>query len=322
MINVSDLNGIELITIENDSIRATFLPQVGGKMVELTNLKTGSQFLLEPKGGLREIKLPAYGDPYEREFAYGFDECFPTISPSPNPETPENKEMEGIEFPDHGELWSRPWKYDIKGEKLMLHAFGVQSDYVFRKIVTFEGNKIKFEYFLKSFSEVSQNYVWCAHVMLKVASGARIVLPSSVKEVFLDHASDPAVGKPGTKIAWPPKAGPHKTDLSVVGEFQSGLEAKFFADSLHEGSAELIYPSGRESIKFNFDSTMIPVVGIWLSYGGWPPEDGRKELAIAIEPGRGKSDSLVAAFERGEAAVLKAGAEDSWSWSLTVADKK
>ncbi len=322
MINVAHSNGLELVSLENGKVRATFIPQIGGKMIELRNLATDTQFLLEPRDGFQNIKHPSYGDPFGIDHAYGFDECFPTVEASINPENTVESESAGVEFPDHGELWSRPWKYEIKGEELLLHTFGVQSDYVFRKSVCLNGKRITFNYFIKSFSEAPLPFLWSAHPLLRVEPGVKLILPKSVVSVLLNSASDEKIGKYGDVLPWP-RLSADGNDFSVVKGMDASIAVKCFTEKIgEEGRAIVQYPKSGESLAIQFKPTEIPYLGIWLTYGGWPSDSKEKQLAVAIEPATGRPDSLQKAFERDEFSFLRPGTEGSWSWSIELSDSE
>jgi len=59
----------------------------------------------------------------------GFDDMFPTINECFYEDYP----WKGQKMPDHGELWSLEWKYEIKESCLALWTYGVRCHIYLRK---------------------------------------------------------------------------------------------------------------------------------------------------------------------------------------------
>src|SRR5689334_13003801 len=95
--------GLSAISLDNEKVRAVFVPELGGKMVSLVRIASGHEFLLQPQDVGRKYGRPRYGDKMEDFDASGFDECFPTILACKDPLDP------NVLLPDHGELWPVPW---------------------------------------------------------------------------------------------------------------------------------------------------------------------------------------------------------------------
>ena len=83
----------KLLSMRSRQLLVEFAPQVGGRMVKLQNLETGRQFLWK-NPSLDLEKLPA-GSEYDSNFYGGIDELLPNDMP---------EEINGVDFPDHGEL--------------------------------------------------------------------------------------------------------------------------------------------------------------------------------------------------------------------------
>ena len=101
------------------------LPTLGAKISSVR--WAGVELLAQnPRKRLEEAR---YAAPYSEFDASGFDECLPTIGPCRYPEFP----WEGVEVPDHGEMWSIPWAAQEEGDELHLVARGVRFPYEFHK---------------------------------------------------------------------------------------------------------------------------------------------------------------------------------------------
>jgi hypothetical protein len=66
-----------------------------------------------------------------------------------------------------------------------------------------------------------------------------------------------------------------------------------------------------------WDREFAPALRVWLSFGGWPPDDEPSEQ-IALEPCTSMHDHLEGAMADGEERVLPAGGELRWWVSLRL----
>jgi len=183
-----------LLYIENDYLRLEFLPEIGAKMIRLQHKKTGRQFLLEPQNQDKNYHRPFYGANFESYDTSGFDDCFPTVSASPYPHLPDNKELS---FPDHGELWSIPWKYNIEHNHIAFSCDGHQFPYHFEKHIELNDNVISIFYRVQNLSENDFYYLWSAHPLLQVEPGDQLIFGEKISSVFLNWSSEDRIGKYG-----------------------------------------------------------------------------------------------------------------------------
>jgi hypothetical protein len=311
--------GFEFLALENDELRAVFLPEIGCKMVELKNLKTGKQFLLEPQSPTRAYSRPAYGADFAAFDTSGFDECFPTVAPSPYRSLTHRDRNYDIVFPDHGELWSRPWEVRRAGGEVRFTIRGVRGEYELDKRVDIRENALKLYYTLRNPAKEPFSYIWSAHPLLDVSPNVELLLPAEIKTVLLNWSSDRSVGKFGDRISWPNLLPAHRgVSFACVQETSLGVAVKCFTDALQEGHAGIYDPTADESLLLEFDPRENPYLGLWLCYGGWPVNGERKHLTVALEPCSGRPDSLEEAVLRHECAELPGGSERTWSLTLSL----
>ncbi len=312
-------NDLIHVSLENDKIRVVFLPEIGGKMIELTLKETGRQYLLEPQNPEQFYKRAYYGANFEEYDTSGFDECFPTIEPSEHPQLAELRGGDNIIFPDHGELWALSWHHHIDGDQLILTANGIKFQYRFVKRIKLFDNHVLIDYHLKNYSDHPFKYIWSAHPLLKVEAGARLVLDKEIEKVFLNWASDAELGGFGDELSWPViGSGNTMVDYSKVQTKEFGKALKCFTGSLNRGVAGIYHPDTDEHLLFHFDPAENPYLGIWLCYGGWPINNEEKHLTVGLEPASGRPDSLKEAINRNEYAEILAGEEKKWSIKMTL----
>lgn len=303
------------ITLENDKLNLKLIPDLGGKIAGLILKESGTQFLKLSDISLENIPQPEFGELFLPPYAFGFDECFPNVSPSGMP-------LKGsfIDLPDHGELWSRPWKYELADKnKIRLYTEGNLMSYTFSKKVQIVENTIKIEYELKNLEDVTFHYIWSAHPLLNIQQGDELILPEGVSQVLLNWSSDASLGRAGDYLSWPDLFGEvENQNFNTVASESLGFAAKLFTDKLKTGKAGIFKKETGESLIFSFDIDETPYLGIWICYGGWPVDSVEKEYTLALEPCSGRPDDLSTAIDRNESSKMGPGATKKWSMNIKL----
>ncbi len=322
--NIAEIekNNLIHVVMENDLLRIVVLPEIGGKMIELTNKKTGRQFLLEPQSADGLYRRGYYGANFEGYDTSGFDECFPTIESSEHPDLKGLRPNDfDIIFPDHGELWSLPWHYRIEDDALLLTANGVRFPYQFKKRISLTENQVEISYSLKNHGDFPFSYIWSAHPLLKVQPGARLVLSDEIERVMLNWASDENMGEFCETLSWPYlESGDKSVDYSMVQPRDFGKALKIFTDALTVGGAGVYFSDTDEHLLFQFDTAVNPYLGIWLCYGGWPEGSEEKHLTVGLEPCSGRPDSLEEAINRNEYSQIMPNENKEWQLIMNVSN--
>ena len=166
-IDVLPQEQLQRIVMQNHAIRAVVLPELGGKIGSLVSLGSGREFFLQhPDRPYRRARYAASIGDYD---IGGFDECLPTVSECLYPDPP----FAGVVMPDHGEVWSRPWRYEIQGEELDLEVEGVRLPYLLRRKIRLTDSALELEYEITNIGTQPFKYLWSAHPLLSVESGGR-----------------------------------------------------------------------------------------------------------------------------------------------------
>lgn len=303
-----------VVEIENEFIKIAIIPDMGGKMVKLEHKKSGTQFLKEPQIDYQLFSQPRYGDEFLPPNAAGFDECFPNVAPS-------KYEFKGeeIDLPDHGELWTKSWRYEKHENAISLWTHGEQLKYRFAKHIELKGSKIQITYELESFEEVPFDFIWSAHPLLEVDEGDELLLPNEVNEVILNWASNSMTGDFGDRLPWPKILGNNPNiDFNYVQNKSMNLAAKMFTNRLKEGKAGLYKKQTDESLIFSFNTDQVPFLGIWLCYGGWPTDSNKKDYTLALEPCNARPDSLAEACRWGDQQQISPISIKCWELDIEV----
>jgi hypothetical protein len=308
-IKQKQFQGLECHTMENSEVSLSLLPEVGGKMISLMSKRTGFEFL--SLSG-RPFRKPAYGEDFEALDISGFDECFPAIGKGIYPERP----WEGIEIPDHGELFTLPWDCEIVDDRIIMTVSSVRFSYRFTKTLSLSCTELCIDYELENLSPYEFKYIWSPHPLFTAMPKTKICLPEGVGlRAYDSHQSVP--GRQIRQVGWPHAKQPDGSivDISVLKPAHAKTAAKYFTTQLKEGWCGLQYPDGH-ALKILFPAEKIPYLGLWINEGGWPSSD--PSYNIAMEPCTGCPDELETAIQNGEYASIGNRQKKQWHLILSI----
>jgi galactose mutarotase-like enzyme len=309
-ISEDTLEGFRRVTLDNGAVRAQFLPELGGKMSSLVRLESGHEFLLQAQ---RPLRRPHYGARFADFHTSGFDDCIPTVSPCRYPDSG------GLMLPDHGELWSIPWKAESESETLRLSARGRALPYCFEKTISLIDESVQIDYSVKNETGTKLRFLWSAHPLLAVEPGSRIILPDEIGELWIEYSHGDRLGSHGSTCTWPTSNTAHgSARLDCLLSSEARFADKLFAPRMRNGYCALHKPSSHEHLEFHFDPEQIPHLGLWICQGAWPNiEHGH--YTVALEPCTGWPDSLAEAVAEGEACELAGFGKEQWTLTLRLA---
>jgi galactose mutarotase-like enzyme len=303
--------GIMALTLDHSDYTLTVVPQLGGKITSLKKKKTKREFLSRTRV---EYRTRTYGDLYENYECDGIDECFPSVGASAYPSYP----WQGVSVPDHGEVWSLPWEWEIKQNKLRMWVRGVRFPYIFERSLTFETLArqktpyIRLSYKVTNESPYDFPFLYAFHPVFKAEARSKILLPQGTN-VVTHWSTDDRLGPPMYEHDWP-----NVTDVTLDKSYdratlRSGRtkEAeKLFTTPMEQGRCALLYPN-KEFVGFLFPAKRLPHLGIWINEGGW-----NKLHHIALEPSTSQVDRIDTAEGLKRCGVVPAGGEVEWDISL------
>ena len=165
------VSGFPAIALRGDELEVVVVPALGMK---LTNLRRprGREWLW------RNDQMPLAPPRPEASFVEtadsgGWDECFPTVAPSPVPGSPAGTPP----LPDHGELWSAAWTSSVYahagGATLAAAASGRLLPYEFHRELTVDPHEplLRLGYRVRNTGSTPFPWIWCAHPLLTVQPG-------------------------------------------------------------------------------------------------------------------------------------------------------
>jgi hypothetical protein len=301
---------VAAVTLESEQLTAVFLPEIGSKMASLVNKVSGLEYLWQESTGL--CSRPEYDTPFDAWDMYGFDEMFPTISACYY----EKKPWQGVHLPDHGEVWSLPWEYELLADKIHFWVSGIRLPYRFDKWVYFTApHIIRFEYQVTNNTSFEQEFIWAAHPLFNIVPGMEILLPPEVKQVVNVLGGGERLGGYQQLHSWP------KTKTQSGLEYRldtiylrSNLFEKYYVQSrLSQGWAAFYQPQTEEVIALSFPVGKVPYLGIWINEGGFA-----NQYNAALEPCTGAFDRVDLAALHHKVGVVKAKSEYRWHLNVTI----
>jgi hypothetical protein len=225
-------------------------------------------------------------------------------------------------MPDHGEVWSLPWDYELREDSLVLRRQGIRIPYLFEKTIRIEPGRVRFHYSLDNPTPFPIRYLWSAHPLIAPQPGMRIHLPEGV-QVRVDWSKDGRLGDLLSEHPWPNtldcKGVP--VDLSLILPAGAGLVDKLYTTRLEEGWCAVHDPEDGLYAAFVFSPQEVPYVGLSINLGGWPVDpSGQKPgyYNLGLEPCTGYPDRLDIAVERGDCPTLAPMQTATWDVQLRV----
>ncbi len=301
---------VEAVVLESELLRVAILPGWGAKIASLIHKKTGREYLFQAAG--ERFRKGAYATPYENSDVSGFDEMFPSINECYCDAAP----WAGTLIPDHGEVWSLPWKCDVIGSQVRTSVHGVRFPYVLTRTAGFvTSNTLRLLYKVENLSACDFPAMWAAHPLFNMTAGTRIILPESARHI-MNTVPGPALGDYGERFSFPlarTKRG-QELDLSRIRPNEGKLYYKyFFLDELQEGSAIIHEPSTGETVGLVWPVEKVPYLGMWIDEGGW-----EGWYHVAPEPCTAPFDRWDTARQWGRLPVIPALGSQEWELRLTV----
>lgn len=297
-----------MYVLRNDSVEVRVMPDLGARISSLVNLKTGREWMWQPPGPLNLLRND-FGDPFGYGPLVGLDECLPTISPC---------SWHGISLPDHGEVWTLPWQLDEGEFEQGCIRTTVETPLTslsFERSLSLDNNALIFDYRLENSSDDKREFLWSLHPLLKLREGDQIELTEEVDSVLVESTKGVLGLTKGSVVDWPnPVPGVVLKRMDLGGTSgTSGSYIKLFAKLSHNGYAAITSAQQREGLVFEFNAQENPVLGIWISRGGW---NGYEHFAL--EPTNLPFDSLTDNDRKLFLPTLYPGEQKTWSIVMSL----
>lgn len=298
MIYISTFKDRPAVSIENEILKATFLPQDGAKMASLIRLCDGKELLAVKSEELYQVLT--YDGEYVLSECSGFDDMFPTVDPY----TPSQGEYAGVTYPDHGEMCRLPYQMSIENNSIVLRSNSRKFPIKYQKRIFADGESIVLKYDIENIGEASFDFLWAGHIMLQGEKGMEILTPfgedDSTEIMFAPDGIDPITLPKNRLMDFVPKKGAAYKFYYVKPMGQGRFGAKY---------------SDGSSLIFEVDEKKIPYLGIWLNNGAF-----QDCYTVTPEPCTVPFDAPDRAAERGITSVIPPHEVYSFEIKITVKD--
>ena len=276
--------GFDVYVLNTEEVELAVVPELGARIISLRNLRTGREWMWHPSGGMKLFRNRP-GDDFSRSPLVGVDECLPTIAPC---------SWQDRELPDHGEVWSAPWRVDSeawKNGRLKTCIRLKVSPFEFERTIELAENEIRLGYRLTNGSAGNESFLWALHPLLQLQGGDRLELPASTRALLKGAAWIDAVA-------------------SAIPENRS---AKVYAAPVSEGFAAIGNQTTGDRLEFEWDPAANDTLGLWLTRGGW-----HGHHHFALEPANAGADALTQAAGRKGCGMVAAAGFVTWQICVRV----
>jgi galactose mutarotase-like enzyme len=298
-------HNFDALALESDSMQVVIVPDLGAKIVSLYDKVHRREWLVPP---IRQVQQPAYGAVFVDQDMSGWDEMMPTIIAC---------EWEGAHLPDHGEVWSIPWKLESVEGGLTLAVDGRSFPYHFvRSATLIAPDTLELHYSLSNTGQKALPYLWAAHPQFAANTDTRIVFPPEVIQVVNIIEDDPVWGNAGGLVSWPESISgtgrvwrldrvrpvEHHTCRKINTQPQQPVSWAALVDE-HLGC----------QLRLEWPSDFAPYLGLWIDEGMY-----NTASVAALEPSNGYYDSLERAVQNQMITWLKPGQEITWKMQVQL----
>jgi hypothetical protein len=295
--------GLPAVRMENRHMTVEVLPETGAKIFRLID-KAADRNVLWENDRIRPHQAQLFQS-IDDHWSGGWDEAFPTGAPS--------TDRYGEASPYLGELWSARWDWRVveppadAGPGAVALETTVAAPITparFTRRITLRGDApvMDLHYRLEHIGTLPLDFLWGTHASVAISDAHRFDVPATDGEV--DDSKGGALGSLGDRYRWPLLSLP---DDSVVDIRQApgrdlGSLALHRLTGLTAGWAACTDTSIRRGFGLVFDTSVFPVVFLWIVGGAW-----RGYHHAAMEAWTGAPMDLAQAIAGGGARTLQPG---------------
>ena len=282
-----DLHGLNLVLLENALLRVAILPQLGGKIWQIT-YKPLAADLLWHNPSVPPALHPLHAC-YDDLWAGGWDELFPND---------EATEFLGHQLPDHGELWTGNFTAEPFHEPdsvgIRLSFVTPVTRFLVERTIRLRAGQacLHIDYRFTNQGAASMPFLWKLHPAFAVGPSHRIDLPPMI--IVREPAFEGTLAGAPLEFPWPHAPLPTGSiDLRQVPDAASGALHFFYGVGSDQGWCALTNQATGLAAGLRYDPAVFPTCWLFATHGGW------QGLNVAVlEPATGypfQLDKMVAA---------------------------
>lgn len=314
------LAGWQALTLENDLLRVTLLPEKGSDIVEFVYKPHDLDFLWKAPWGLPpKPDSPLPRDGFMDFYEGGWQEILPSGG-LPNT-------YSGVEYGLHGELWSLPWDVQVESDSkdrvsVMLKCRLTTLPLSLQKRLTLVRgeSRLHIDETLTNESDRPVDFMWGHHPALGAPflnENCILQVPAANMEVASVEAVPGDRLQSGTKHRWPVVTGKdgHPLDLQIIPPPSSKCSDEFWLSGLTDGWFAVTDTRSKIGFGMTWDPQVFRGAWVWQEFGGTreAPWNG-ETYVMAVEPYSSYAiNGLSGAVQRGEHLTIPArGRIETW----------
>ncbi|MDX2229634.1 MAG: DUF4432 family protein [Leptolyngbyaceae cyanobacterium bins.349] len=262
------------LILANANLRLVIRPDLGGRIDQLQDCRTGYNWLWHPAGyDANQSRSLPIGAAFDDHWTGGWDEIFPNDAAG---------EFQGWNLVDHGELWSQAWTVTHAEERSLTMQYQCQTVPVaVEKTITIAelAPVAQIQYTFQNQSDREIPFLFKQHCAIAIQPGDEIVLPDCLIEpAFLEFSK--MIGQPGkTQFPTAIAADGREVDLRFTPPPSSQLQEFYYSSNLAQGECGIRNQQTQSTLLLQFDTADFPYVWLFQSYGGW-----RDFYMLVLEP--------------------------------------
>jgi hypothetical protein len=247
------VDGIPIVRLESVHLQVDIAPSVGGRVIRLIDKSSGYDFLW--RNPSLPLELKSSGSEYDPNFYGGIDELLPNDTPEP---------IDGVDCPDHGELWTTSLAPEVSGDRLTLRGRLPKFGLAYEREMRLRPDEpwLDFRYRISNTTNLTRRFLWKLHAALAVQPGDVIDCPARLARIV-----DPAWSRYKTAVPfeWPNIEG----RAANVVPARDGTMDFFYLYDLAAGEMFWRRPTAGLKFGYRFDTKVFPYCWLFASYGGF-----------------------------------------------------
>jgi hypothetical protein len=320
VISESVVSGWRALTLGDEGLRVTVLPEKGADIYALVDVASGIDVLFKSPWGLQPPGSPPREGWGGHDFLANYEGTWQELFPSAN----DPCTYRGEPIPFHGEVASLPWDVTADGDALRLSVRCRRTPFRLERVMRIEEGALVLEGAVTNESAGPAHFVWGHHCVLGppfVEAGCRLDIPAGAIETIPETWEQTARLEPRQRSAWPDallRAG-GTVDLSHVPGPEEGSHDDVYVTDLGGGWAEVANPRLGLAFRLEWDPEVFRWVIVWQPYGGANEMPLTGSYALGVEPWISRLD-LERAVAAGEAVELAGG--ETFSTTLRASTRR
>jgi hypothetical protein len=312
--------GWNALTLENDELRVTVLPEKGADIVGFLHKESGVDPLFRAPWGLQPPGSPpregSDGHAFLENYEGGWQELFPNVN--------DPCEYRGETLPFHGEVATLPWECAHEGDALRCSVRCRITPFRLARVMRLEEASLVLEETVTNEGDEPAEFVWGHHCVLGppfVEAGCRLRAPVRTIETIPELWEDSARLEPAQRSPWPTARlrGGGQVDLSEVPGPEAGSHDDVYLTDLAGGWVAVENARLGLSFRLDWDPAIFNWIISWQPYGGALTMPLAGAYALGVEPWVTRRN-LADATEAGEAIELAAEAQCATELRASMVD--